>query len=195
MKLALPSEDASRIAGLDSIESALRPAKSFSSALSVLRSWTHSVRTTVAQLGARPDSVRLFNAVQPLLSELLRSDSQFAVEHGQIIRDVRVRVACSPVTLLAYTAALEAELAQRSRKETRKHRVTGRSEQFSCVEASAYAVGTRRSRPMCPHFLTPDGCPSGGRPDKQQADKHEQSKGSGKKGGKQAGDKSGNVSG
>ena len=106
--------------------------------------------------------MRLFNAVQPLLSDLLRSDSQFAVERGQIIRDVKVRVACSPVTLLAYTAALEAELAQRSRDETGKHKVSGRNEQFSYVEASAYAVGTRKSRPMCPHFLTPDGGPSGG---------------------------------
>eukprot|EP00971_Amphidinium_carterae_P351648 6492211-Amphidinium_carterae.2 len=90
MQQILLSDDSSRLYGLEAIEAPMTPARNFTVAIQVLRSWELNMRTPIQQLGARPDSIRLFHAVQGLIHNMLKEDPEFAVEHGQIIRDTRL---------------------------------------------------------------------------------------------------------
>eukprot|EP00971_Amphidinium_carterae_P263536 5228263-Amphidinium_carterae.2 len=182
----LPSEPIARVDALAQIEAYLKPAKSFAEALRSLRAWKEQLIILVQTLNGRPDTLRLFLAVQPLLQSLF-SDSQFAVAHANITAVTNVRTHATPDTLWRYIELLESELNERALEETDRNR---RKAQAHGAEVP-YAYGMDRkgkdkgtpkgaggkppntfyrnrddnpndTRPICPEFLKDRGCNKGG---------------------------------
>eukprot|EP00971_Amphidinium_carterae_P134743 2670170-Amphidinium_carterae.1 len=95
MRMTLPVEAFAWVVGTKDIERPLAPAKNFCAAVDSLRGWVRAVGMVTTQLEASPDPQRLFDALLPLFSEVLRTDSLFASELAQVVRDSQIKVKCT----------------------------------------------------------------------------------------------------
>eukprot|EP00971_Amphidinium_carterae_P115333 2284174-Amphidinium_carterae.1 len=73
-------------------------------------------------------------------------------------RDANVRADCSQINVMRFAQLLEAELARRTGDEGGNNlRPPSYKQQYDLHGADAMS----RRPHQCPHFLTPEGCPSG----------------------------------
>eukprot|EP00971_Amphidinium_carterae_P032539 640725-Amphidinium_carterae.1 len=116
----LPSEPTARVDALTQLETPLKTAKSFVEALRLLRAWKDQLVMAVRTLKARPDILRMFNTIQPLLSSL-NHDTIFAVAHSNMLVVTNARINTTVDTLWRYIELLESELNDRALEEHQRN--------------------------------------------------------------------------
>ena len=62
----LPSEPSARVDGLNTVETPLKAARTFSEALNTLRAWRQQIITVVTDLQANPEPLQAFQLSPPL---------------------------------------------------------------------------------------------------------------------------------
>ena len=75
-----------------------------------------------SNLNARPEPLRLYNSVLPLIDSLTRTDSDFSYSVSFLTRSTRVRTECTLENVLAFVEGLESELGLRATQEQEKGR-------------------------------------------------------------------------
>ena len=70
MQVVMPSEVYVQVRTLDNLELAMKPAKTYTSALASLREWHYKLRVARETLKAEPLPARLWNSVTALMSHL-----------------------------------------------------------------------------------------------------------------------------
>eukprot|EP00971_Amphidinium_carterae_P292081 5798433-Amphidinium_carterae.1 len=91
----LPSEPTARVDSLASIETPLKPAKTFQEALTQLRKWKDQLLIVTETLQGRPDIYRLYMALQPLMSSLMYTPV-FSIAHANILAVTSIKLTPTP---------------------------------------------------------------------------------------------------
>ena len=107
---------------MSAMEQPLRPSKTFEDAVATLRTWQSKLRIVLHDLNARPEPLRLFNSVLPLIDSLTHTDSDFSYSVSFLTRSTRVRTECTLENFLAFVEGLESELGLRATQEQEKKR-------------------------------------------------------------------------
>ena len=113
----LPSEPSARVDGLATIEAPLKAARTFSDALTTLRTWRQQVLTVVTDLGGNPEPLRLFTSLKTLISSLISSDTAFSTEVSHMYRQTNIKTLCTDTNLLQLMGLLEIELSARAQED------------------------------------------------------------------------------
>ena len=164
----LPSEPSARVDGLSAIEAPAKPARTFGEALSFLRTWRQQILTVVKDLGGNPEPLKLLTTLKTLISNLVASDTSFAMEVSQMYKQTNVKIFCNDVSFLQMLELLEIELSQRAHEddeEKRRQRSAGAVMAAAAVttgKASGAIPGQKKEKPVCRDFLSDSGCPRGG---------------------------------
>ena len=101
---------------------AVEGGKTFTAALQTLRNWHYRLRVAKETLKASPEPHRAWMSLKGLVQSLVSSNSEFALEWGEIMRSVGMREGATLEKLELLIPMLEVELSQRSQDESvRKH--------------------------------------------------------------------------
>ena len=158
----LPSEPTARVEGLATIEAPVKPSRTFSEALSFLRSWRQQVLTVVHDLGGNPEPLKLYSTLRTLISSLVASDNAFAMEVSQIYRQTGIKTLCNDVCLLTTIDLLEVELASRAQEDEEEKRKQKNANVAVASFTSSTGSTKTSTKPICRNFMTENGCNKGG---------------------------------
>ena len=139
----LPSEPGAQVDGLNTVETPLKAARTFSDALNTLRAWRQQIITVVTDLQANPEPLKLFNSVRTLTSNLISADNAFATEVSQMYRSTNIKSLCTDQALqplLQVMGLLDIELSTRAQEDDEERRRKGQANFTSSTHASASAV-------------------------------------------------------
>ena len=183
LQASLPSEPNARVDGLNTVETPLKAARSFSEALTTLRTWRQQVVTVVTDLKANPEPLKFFNSLKIFISNLTSSDNVFATEVSQVYRSTQIKTNCTDKALLEFMGLLEIEASNRAREDDEDRRRRGQANlaasssnsPFDAANAAANSVGKGgrkgkgkpkdggkgEKRTVCQDYLTDKGCLKG----------------------------------
>ena len=173
----LPSEPSGQADGLNTVETPLEAARTFSDALKTLTAWRQPIVTIVTDLQANPEPLKLFNSVRTLISHLISADNSFATEVSQMCRSTNIKSLCTDEVLLQFTGLLEIELSTRAQEDDEERRRKGQANFALSTHASASAVskggkgggkrkgkskrkameGKGNKKPVCQDYMTERG--------------------------------------
>ena len=138
---SLPSEPSARVDGLATIEAPLKPARTFSDALTTLRTWRQQVLTVVTDLGGNPEPLQLFTSLKTLISSLISSDTAFSTEVSHMYRQTNIKTLCTDTNLLQLMGLLEIELSARAQEDDEERRRKGHANSSSAMANAAGGKG------------------------------------------------------
>ena len=111
----------------------LKAARTFSDALTTLRTWRQQVLTVVTDLGGNPEPLRLFTSLKTLISSLISSDTAFSTEVSHMYRQTNIKTLCTDTNLLQLMGLLEIELSARAQEDDEERRRKGHANSSSAM--------------------------------------------------------------
>eukprot|EP00971_Amphidinium_carterae_P084958 1681164-Amphidinium_carterae.1 len=113
----MPSENASVISGLATVETPLKNARTFREALLSLRKWSQNLRICIHDIGAKPEPYRLYVALGDFCQDLTKQDPMFGNGFYNLVKESKVEIKCDLAAVLMYVEGLEKLLLHHSTRE------------------------------------------------------------------------------
>jgi len=117
MQLLLPSEAHVRVSTLDGLETPMKPARTFTDALTALRTWHYKYRVAHETFKTSPEPRRAWMAIRSLVSNLTGAAADFALEWNTMVRDLGLREGATMRKVELLVGRLEAEISHRAMEE------------------------------------------------------------------------------